>query len=154
MEPKGSLLHSHVPATCPSPEPARSSPYPHFPKIILLLSSPLCLGFPSGLIPLGFPTKILYMPLLSPTCATCPFHLILLDFITRTLLGKAYRSLSYSLCGFLHSPVTSSLLIPNILLSTIFSNTVSQCSCLNVSDQVSHPYKINRQNYSFVYPNL
>jgi hypothetical protein len=26
MEPEGSLPHSHVPATCPYPEPARSSP--------------------------------------------------------------------------------------------------------------------------------
>ena len=26
-----SLLHSQVPATCPYPEPARSSPYPHIP---------------------------------------------------------------------------------------------------------------------------
>ena len=36
---------------------------------------------------------------------------------------------------------TSSLLVPNILLSTLFSNTLSPCSSLNVSDQVSHPYK-------------
>ena len=31
MEPEGSLLHSQVPATCPYPEPARPSPYPHIP---------------------------------------------------------------------------------------------------------------------------
>jgi len=31
MEPKGSLLHSQVPATCPYPEPAESIPYPHIP---------------------------------------------------------------------------------------------------------------------------
>ena len=30
--------------------------------------------------------------------ATCPGHLILLDFITRTILGAEYRSLSTSLC--------------------------------------------------------
>jgi len=29
MEPDGSLLHSQVPTTCPNPEPAWSSPYPH-----------------------------------------------------------------------------------------------------------------------------
>ena len=29
MEPKGSLPHSQVPATCPYPEPAWSSPYLH-----------------------------------------------------------------------------------------------------------------------------
>jgi hypothetical protein len=45
------------------------------------------------------------------------------------------------LCNFLHSPVTSSLLGPNILLSTLFSNILSLCSSLNVRDQVSHPYK-------------
>jgi len=31
MEPEGSLPHSQVPATCPYPEPARSSSYPHIP---------------------------------------------------------------------------------------------------------------------------
>ena len=29
MEPEGSLPHSQMPATCPYPEAARSSPYPH-----------------------------------------------------------------------------------------------------------------------------
>jgi len=31
MEPKGSLPHVQVPTTCPYPEPAQSSPYPHIP---------------------------------------------------------------------------------------------------------------------------
>jgi hypothetical protein len=30
---------------------------------------------------------------------------------------------------------------PNILLSTLFSNTPSLCSSLIVRDQVSHPYR-------------
>ena len=55
--------------------------------------------------------------------------------------GERYRSLSSSLCSLLCSLVTSSLLGPNILLNTLFSNTLSLCSSLNVSDQVSHPYK-------------
>jgi hypothetical protein len=38
-------------------------------------------------------------------------------------------------------PITSSFLGQNILLNTIFSNTFSFLSFLNVSDQVSHPYK-------------
>jgi len=41
--------------------------------------------------------------------ATCPAHLMLLDLIIRTILGEKYRSLSSSLCSFLHSPITSSL---------------------------------------------
>jgi len=57
------------------------------------------------------------------------------------MLGQEYRSLSSSLCSFLHSPVTLSLLGPNILLSTLFSNTLNPRASLNVSDQVSDPYK-------------
>ena len=70
---------------------------------ILILSSHLSLGLPSGLFPSGFPTKTQYMPHLSPIRATCPAHLILLDFITQTILGEEYRSLSSSLCSFLPS---------------------------------------------------
>jgi hypothetical protein len=43
------------------------------------------------------------------------------------------------LCDFFHSPVTSSLLGPNILLRTLFSNTISLCFSLSVRYQVSHP---------------
>jgi hypothetical protein len=46
-----------------------------------------------------------------------------------------------SLRSFLHHPVTSTLLSPNILLCTLFSNTLNLCPSLNVTDQVSHPYK-------------
>jgi hypothetical protein len=56
-------------------------------------------------------------------------------------LDEEYRSLSSSLCSFLLFPVTSSLLDPNIPLSTLLSNILSLRSSLNVSDQVSHPYK-------------
>ena len=145
MEPEGSLPHSQVPATCPYTEPPRSKPYlPHRTswRSVLILSSHLSLSLPICFFPSGFLTKTtLYIPLLSPIRATCPTHFILLDFITRTIFGEQYRSLSSSLCSFLHSPVTSSLLGPNILLRTLFSNNFSLRNSRNMSDQVSHPYK-------------
>ena len=91
--------------------------------------------------PFQFPHQDPIHPLSFPIRATCPAHLILLVFITRTILGEDYKPFSSSLCNLLHSPVTSSLLGPNILLNTMFSNTHSFLSSRNVNDQVSHPYK-------------
>jgi len=56
-------------------------------RSILILSSYLCLGLPSGLFPSGFPTKSLYTPHHSPIPATCPTNLILLNFITQIIFG-------------------------------------------------------------------
>ena len=134
MDPKGSLPHSQVPASCPHPESARSSTYTsHFLNIHLILSSHLSLSLPSGLFHSDFPTITLYMTLFSPIRATYSASLILLDFIIRKILGEKYRSLSSSLCSFLHSLVTSSLFDPNMLLNILFSNTLSLRSSLNIA---------------------
>ena len=97
---------------------------------------------PQWSLSLRFPHQNPIHPLSLPIRTTCPAHLILLDFITHTILGEEYRSFSSSLCNLLHSPVTSSLLGQNILLNTMFSNTLSFLSSCNVSNQVSHPYSI------------
>jgi len=110
-------------------------------RSILILFSHLRLGLHVVSFPHVSLTKTRYESLLYPIRSTYPALLILLDLINRTIFGEEYRSLSFSLCCFLHSSVTSSLLGPNICLSTLFSNTLSLSLSINTIDQVSHPYK-------------
>ena len=54
---------------------------------------------------LRFPHQDPIHTLSSPIRATCRAHLILLDFITRTILGEEYKSFSSSLCNLHHYPL-------------------------------------------------
>jgi hypothetical protein len=125
---------SRIQSTPPPPKPVSV-------RSVLIPSFHLRLGLPSGLYPSGFPAKTLHTILSSPMRATCPAHLIRHDLTCLMISVDDYKLWSSSLCNFLHSPVTSSLLGPNNRLRTLFSNTLSLCSSLSVTDQVSHPYK-------------
>jgi hypothetical protein len=104
---------------------------------VRILSNHLRLGVPSGLFHSGFRTNMLCAFLFSPIVATSPA-------ITSSLIvGEEHKLRNPSLCCFLQPHVTSSLLDPNIFLSTLFSNTHYWSSSLNVRDQVSHPYRIS-----------
>ena len=78
---------------CPPTVPVLSqidpvhSPTFYFLKIHLNIIFPSTPVSPNWSLSSGFPTKSLYTPLHSPIRATCPAHLIL-DFITRTILGE------------------------------------------------------------------
>jgi hypothetical protein len=76
--------------------------------------------FPSGL-----QIKILYTFLVSPICVTCLAHLIHLDLTTVIIFHVAYKLWRSSLCSLLQPPATTSLLGTNILLSALFSNTLT-----------------------------
>jgi hypothetical protein len=91
-------------------------------RSILILSSYLNLVL---LFPSVSPTKNVVRISNLPLCATCPAHLIFLDLII-LIYGEEYKLWRPSLRSLLQPPVTSSLLGPNLLLSTLFSKTVPQ----------------------------
>ena len=75
-------------------------------------------------------------------CATCPVHFSCLNVRFLIILGEEYNAHSSGLSNFLHSSVISSLLAPNIFLSTSFSNTLNLRSSLRPRDQISELYNI------------
>ena len=127
---------------CPTPVPVLSqidpvpTPTSHFLKIHLNIILPSTPGSPKWSLSLRFPhqTPVYATPLPHTRYMPRPSHSS--RFYHPNNTGWEGRIIK------LHSPVTSSLLGQNILLNTLFSNTLSLHSFLNVSDQVSHPYII------------
>ena len=93
---------------CPPPVSILGQPNPvhiptsHLPEIHPNIIHPSTPRSPHWSLSLRFPHQDPIHPLSSPIRATCPAHLILLDFITRTILGEEYKSFSSSLCNLLH----------------------------------------------------
>jgi len=100
-----------------------------FIKIHFSIISHIHLGLPCAPL-FSSSTKTLYTFLFSPTHATCPTHLSLLELITWITSGEEYNH--EAPCNVIpSSSVTSSLL------------GLATCLSLNITSpcQVSHPYK-------------
>jgi len=121
-------------------DPVHAPPPTHILKILIPMSPHLNISSKWSLSIRFSHQNPLYT---SPLLHKCymPRRCIILDLITRMISGEDYRSSSVSPCSLFHSSVTSPLLGPNILFSTVLSTTFSRCSFFNVRDQVSHPCK-------------
>ena len=92
----------------------------HFLKIHLNVILPSTPGSPKWSLFLMFPNQnpVYASPLPHTRYMPRPSHSS--QFYHPNNIRWGYKSLSSSLCSFRHSPVTSSLLGPNILLTTLF----------------------------------
>ena len=156
MEPASSLSHSQDPITCPYPEPDQPSPCTpsYFLKMYFNVILPFIPGSSKWSLSLRFSHQKPVFTLPLPICKTCPAHLILLDMMAQIIYNDKYRSWSPSLCSYLHSPVTSLFLGPNIFLSILFSHTLGLFFSLNVTHQVSLPYATTDSRSTINFPSL
>ena len=129
--------NSHVPANCPYPDSARSSPYTHIP-----LPENTSYYYSSIYAWVSHAVSIPQVSTPNPVYAFLLPHKLYIhrpSKSTRFYYPNNIVEAYWSLCSLVHSLVTSSLLSLNILLITLFSKTLSLRSSLNVIDQVLHP---------------
>jgi hypothetical protein len=80
------------------------------------------------------------IPLLPYECyISCLSHPLWLN--NPNYIWRRVQVMELLIMHFLQPLIISSVLGPNCLLSTLFSNILGVCSSLTVRDQVSHPYR-------------
>ena len=128
---------------------------PHLPswRSILILSSHLCLGLPSGLFPSCFPTKTLYGHLPSPYMQHAP---PISFFSTWSLewYWQGVQVIKLLIMQFSPLPCYLSFLGPNILNTTLFSNVLRTTFLVQHERPSLTSIQNNRQSYSYGYLNL
>jgi len=102
----------------------------HF--IVILLSTPRSSRWSFSF---RFPTKYLCAYVFSSRHTTCPSALAFFGLFNLITFGEGCMLRSFSSHYFFHPPPTVSSSVPNIYLSTLFSNILSRCPSLNTRKQ-------------------
>jgi hypothetical protein len=109
-EPEGSSPWSQEPSTGPHLEPVPSTPHHPIPlRFILILSTHLRLGLPSGLFPFGFPTNIIYQLYLKQRKYLRMFIAFYRNFGIKFGLSALQRNLDLTFCIAMWNLRTSSV---------------------------------------------
>jgi hypothetical protein len=123
-------LHYRVHKNPPLAPLLAKSIHPISSTSVSILSSHIRQCLPSGFFLSCFPTKT-YVHVFPHTCYVHhPFSFSSYDYSNNIWWGVCITNL-------LHPPVTSSHLVPNIFLNTLFSTILSLCSYLNMSKKTS-----------------
>ena len=148
MEIAGSLPCSQQPAICPNPEP--NQPTPHTSTLFFwrsnfyILFSHLHLGLPSCRPSEVSPPKYCMYLTCSPHVSYAQSILFFLIWSTTQYFFE-FKSGSCASRIFIQSPLISYFRIQNASLCTPSSITLSICSDLSVTDQVSRGHNIEKK---------
>ena len=110
-------------------------------RLFLILFSHLRLGFTGDLFLSGLAIRTVHAPVLSPIHATSLAHLILLDSITRNKILWPVQIIKLLIMYFSLLPSVLALLSSRCTPYPHILKHPRPTSPLNVTDQVSHPYK-------------
>lgn len=139
------VQHSQKLNTCCCTQPHKFSPLLpiRFLQDTLSFYLPPRLGFPSGLLVSGFPTKIIYAFLFPSPHDACPTRLLPDQIYVITFELHPSNS---PLCSFIQFPIT--VLGPDVFLVSLFCNFPTQ-------ERPSFtPVQASKQIYAFVHINL